>query len=306
MRYWWVNHKQTFKKEFEGGYIWSPKTKKGGAFNQAYANLTYARPGDLIFSFADTYIQCVGVVSETFIESDVPLEFGKTSEQWNTDGFLVKVDWTRLQNPLKVKDNMAKIANLLPNKYAPIQQNGNGNQGIYLAEISAELSEELLKLIHLNNNSLGIDLMALENNLVEAQIEAQIFSSKLAVTEKEQLIKARIGQGLFKINVSKVEQACRLTGVREQSFLIASHIQPWSKSDNQQKLDGNNGLLLSPHVDKLFDRGYLGFSDTGKVLLKPEAKNVFKVWGLDSIQNVGAFNKKQQEYLAFHLSLHHF
>jgi len=233
MRYWWVNHNQTFKKEFEGGYIWSPKTKKGGAFNQAYANLTYAKAGDLIFSFAGTYIQCVGVVSDTYI----------------TDGFLVKVDWTRLEHPLKIKDHIGGIVKYLPGKYAPIQANGNGNQGIYLAEISGELSEELLKLISLNNKFINLDILALEENLAEEQVETQIFSSTLAVTEKEQLVKARIGQGLFKINVSKVEQACRLTGLKESAFLIASHIRPWSKSDNQQKLDGNNGLLLSPHVD---------------------------------------------------------
>ena len=75
-----------------------------------------------------------------------------------------------------------------------------------------------------------------------------------ASTERDALTKARLGQGLFRHRVAEREPACRVTGLKRQEFLVASHIKPWRDCDNSERLDGANGLLLSPHVDKLFDR----------------------------------------------------
>ncbi|WP_316799055.1 MrcB family domain-containing protein [Pedobacter frigidisoli] len=133
----------------------------------------------------------------------------------------------------------------------------------------------------------------------EKQEEEKIRNSNRTETEKKRLIKARLGQGDFRKGVVNIEKKCRLTGISELTFLIASHIKPWCKSNDQEKLDGNNGLLLSPHVDKLFDKGFISFSNDGNVLIKDEAKEVFESWNL-KVANVGSFNKKQQEYLAYH------
>ncbi|WP_395804524.1 HNH endonuclease [Archangium minus] len=77
----------------------------------------------------------------------------------------------------------------------------------------------------------------------EAEIQAQ---TEVPETERAALVKARRGQGIFRENVSKVERACRITGVAVPNFLVASHIKPWRHSSNQERLDGHNGLLLSP------------------------------------------------------------
>ena len=50
-------------------------------------------------------------------------------------------------------------------------------------------------------------------------------------------------------------------------LLVASHIKPWSISDANEKLDIHNGLLMCPNHDKLFDRGYISFDDTGRILI---------------------------------------
>lgn len=90
-------------------------------------------------------------------------------------------------------------------------------------------------------------------------------------------------------------------GSHGQSFLIASHIKPWRVSDNVERLEGTNGLLLSPHVDKLFDKGWISFSDDGKVLCaSEEIKKLMMVWGLNPDKNIGAFNPEQRKYLAYH------
>lgn len=122
-------------------------------------------------------------------------------------------------------------------------------------------------------------------------------------TQKERLVKARVGQGLFRRNVEFVESACRVTGVRDLRHLRASHIKPWRLSNDEEKLDGHNGLLLAPHIDHLFDKGYISFSDDGCLLVAMELdRSVLACWRVAHPMNVGGFRPEQRRYLAFHRS----
>jgi len=133
---------------------------------------------------------------------------------------------------------------------------------------------------------------------INLEIEAKRLEGDL---EKIQLTKSRRGQGIFKANVRLVEDHCRITGVDNIKHLRASHIKPWSSSNNEEKLDGFNGLLLSPHVDHLFDRGFISFEDSGGLLVSKELNpQVLKQWSIPADQNVGTFQPKQLQYLAFH------
>ncbi len=58
---------------------------------------------------------------------------------------------------------------------------------------------------------------------------------------------------------------CPITMINEESLLIASHIKPWAVSDSVERIDPNNGFILSPLYDKLFDRGYITFSNDKRV-----------------------------------------
>ncbi|GAB3510967.1 hypothetical protein GCM10027341_49920 [Spirosoma knui] len=70
---------------------------------------------------------------------------------------------------------------------------------------------------------------------------------------------------------------------------------------NEEKLDKYNGLLLARHVDKLFDKGWISFSDEGEVVVSDiTIKQVMDAWGLDYTKNVGSFTVQQKRYLAFH------
>jgi len=101
--------------------------------------------------------------------------------------------------------------------------------------------------------------------------------------------------------LEEIETCCRLTGLSELSHLRASHIKPWRASTDAEKLDGNNGLLLSPHVDHLFDQGYISFTDTGDLLVSTSLKpSVLALWKLTENANVGVFNPAQRSYLAYH------
>jgi len=60
---------------------------------------------------------------------------------------------------------------------------------------------------------------------------------------------------------------CPFTHIDEFKLLIASHIKPHAVSTKKEQADPNNGLMLSPLYDKLFDKGYISFNDNGELLI---------------------------------------
>lgn len=301
MSYWWVNHKRTFSAEVGDGYIWSPETNKNGSKNQTYINLTFAKPGDIVFSYAKTQISAIGLVTSNYVPEKKPVDFGKAGEVWAESGWKVPVSWLLLSNPLKPKEHIAAIAPLLPTKYSPIQANGNGNQGCYLASISDEMGALIIRLIQENNDDVTFGLSAEQEEIQENMAVLEIEHQSIPQTEKEQLIKSRVGQGEFRSNVMKLEKKCRVTQVANAAFLIASHIKPWKNSDNLERLNGHNGLLLAPHIDRLFDRGWISFQDNGDMLVSSvEVGKALTHWGISLTLNVGAFTDQQKLFMQYH------
>lgn len=91
--------------------------------------------------------------------------------------------------------------------------------------------------------------------------------TNLKETERTAIIKSRVGQGIFRQNlIEKYNGTCIVTGISVKKILIASHIKPWSVSNNTERLSSENGLLLSPTFDKLFDYGFITFSNDGKII----------------------------------------
>lgn len=292
MSYFWVNHKQTVVQERSGSYLWSPIRNANGARNATYDSMGVARPGDIVFSYANSVIGAIGVVREVGRKSPKPSEFGRTGEYWSDDGWLLPVDFEALVPPLRPKDHINTIRSLLPSKNSPIQANGNGNQGCYLAPISDALGLTLLELS-------GARLPA--NAIEEQDIHDILKSAALTETEKQQLIQARRGQGKFRAAVLSIEPRCRVTGVSIPELLRASHIKPWRDSNNQERLDGNNGLMLAPHIDLLFDKGLISFSDNGLMLVSSRLPpDVLTSWAINSSKSVGTFSHQQTTYLRTH------
>ncbi len=301
MAYWWVNHKQTHNQEIEGGYIWSPKVNSNGAKNQTYTNLSLVKIGDIVHSFANGHIKAIGVVSKPHVSYKKPVEFGEKGANWGDAGWLVCIDWLVLSKSFRPKEHIEDLSPFLPEKYSPIQKNGNGNQSCYLASISQELHEKLMGITLSLENQIDETLVDFYRKVENDAEEVSIVDSELQETEKVQLVKARVGQGVFRSRLEKIEPKCRVTRLGDKRFLIASHIKPWCKSTNIEKLDGNNGLLLSPHIDKLFDKGWITFSEKGGIVcFSEEIKAIMRTWSLDPDMNIGEFTYKQKEYLRYH------
>ena len=102
---------------------------------------------------------------------------------------------------------------------------------------------------------------------VEADIDSILDDNDLSKTERVNLIKSRIGQGIFRQKVLSYWKACAVTGFKNSSLLVASHIKPWRVSNNSERLDPFNGLLLTPNLDRTFDSGLITFQSNGHIKL---------------------------------------
>jgi putative restriction endonuclease len=310
MRYWWVNQNQTYRHEITGGYLWSPKRNANGARNPFYESMREVAPGDLILSFIDTRINAVGVAQSYCWESPKPLEFGNSGQNWENIGWRVKVHFTEIVNKVRPKDHIEILRPLLPVKYSPFQPNGNGLQSVYLTEVTADLAEVLLGLI--GQEVAPVALLAAKVKPVSAddidswerKIERQVVDDpSIPETDRSAIVRARRGQGLFKERVGKIETRCRITGVENPVHLVASHCKPWRDATNEERLNGENGLLLTPSIDHLFDRGFIGFENNGALIISPVAhRPSLQQMGIDTakVVNVGLFTSGQKQFLDFH------
>jgi hypothetical protein len=306
MAYWWVNHKQTYRQETEGGYVWSPKVNANGARNVSYDNLTRCRRGDVVFSYAKGLISQIGWVEAPAVTAPKPPEFGSAGDNWSQEGWLVRVNWQPLQKALAPRSFFDLIQPLLPERHSPIStSSGRGNQGIYLAGLSDQLGLLLLRLIEEHADPavrIHLVVLAEEGEYTSALLDdmKQLQQVPLS-TERDALTRARLGQGLFRQRVAELEPICRVTGLERQEFLVASHIKPWRDCDNRERLSGCNGLLLSPHIDKLFDRHWISFDCSGQLIWQHEAAGeALSCWGISGANRVRPFNREQEDFLESH------
>lgn len=316
MRYWWVNQNQTFRHEFAGGYLWSPKRKSDGSRNAFYESMREVAPGDLIFSFADTRIRAFGIATSHAYENPKPVEFGSAGRNWESIGWRVDVAWQAVPTVVRPAEWMELLRPLLPTKYAPLLPDGRGVQSVYLTELPELFALQLAHLVGSEVEALArretvaevADLATASEHpelaMWEEHLRRRIETDEsLPETERQALVLARRGQGLFRQRVQTHEWRCRVTGVDRAEHLRASHCKPWRDSDNAERLDGQNGLLLTPSIDHLFDRGFISFRDDGRLLVSPVAHAPsLKRMGVpvDRELFVGGFSEAQARYLEFH------
>lgn len=275
VRYWWIDHDKSHRHDIAGGYLWSPERISSRVHDRYCDAFRGAAPGDYILSCAGGRIGHVGRVAGRAL--------GETGSG-GADGWWLPVDWARL-----------------PDAFAPETRPPAG---------LAEIPEDLFHAILGDSGAAGWPPLPSEDpdsaapkvdRLAASRLD---YDSALAASVRDQLIRARRGQGLFRFRVFQLESACRLTGIARPDLLIASHIKPWRLCETtHERLDGANGLLLTPHVDRLFDRGLIGFSDGGDVLCSPAlpADDLRRLGLAEACRrNAGAFSERQQAYLQWH------
>ena len=218
-----------------------------------------------------------------------------------------------MASPIRPADWIERLRPLLPEKYSPLLPDGRGLQSVYLTRIPDPLAFALADL--LGKEIAGIVRSAGGDELIrfsarpemvlwEEHLQQEIQGDRaLDATEKQALILARRGQGRFRDLVSNQETRCRVTRVDRSEHLRASHCKPWRDSTNAERLDPNNGLMLTPSIDHLFDRGFISFETNGQLLVSPVAHRPSLARmgvAVDRVLDVGRFTRDQGRFLEFH------
>ena len=122
-------------------------------------------------------------------------------------------------------------------------------------------------------------------------------------TEAERLVVQRVGQDVFRESLLDYwEGRCAVVGLAVPELLRASHIKPWADCGNDgERLDVFNGLLLAPHLDAAFDRGFITVADDGRVVVADELDvEGRKLLGLDAPLAVRELTGGHRRYLSWH------
>ena len=315
MRFHWVSQNRTGRHEISGGYMWCPKVQNDGNTNYYWESMRTVEPGDIVFSFQKMFITHVGVIVSEAFEARKPVDFGTRGEGWLDLGWKVLVEYEPVHTKFMPRAHLDQIKPLLAAKHSPINPvTGEGYQR-YFINLSYELGELLLSLsgYTLSDALTLIEMVrpaiaaassrsAYERAEILRPEEERIRLMAIPETEKQSIIMARIGQGAFRQAVLSIEPMCRITGVSNAAFLRASHIKPWRDATNTERLDGNNGLMLTPTVDHLFDGGYITFEDRGGIVLSPRISDqIWRQMHLPSSPHVTrSLDKQQAVYMDYH------
>jgi hypothetical protein len=267
----------------------------------------------MVFSYRDGHVVSCGLITSYGYDSPKPSEFGKNGKNWSPYGWRVNVTYFET-SPFRPKDQLERISPFLSEEHAPLKADGGGKE-LYLTKISSEFAGVIIDALgdparvcrdEGRNLRLHDTTEEFADTLSEKAGEYLVESVKqdlqISETTRLAIVKARIGQGLFRDEVAKVERFCRLTGVEDRDHLVASHIKPWKDSDNRERLSGFNGLMLTPTPDHLFDKGFISFGDDGRLLYASRANRaaLAKMKIPEEGFNAGSFTNEQIAFLRYH------
>ncbi|MGH8252983.1 MAG: HNH endonuclease [Steroidobacteraceae bacterium] len=289
---WWVNISQTRRHELDAGYLWSDQPA-----------LEAAQPGEIVYVHNGGRITMLGLAAGAAFPAGKSSSGSGRNARRGAPGWRLPVHFEELLQPLRVKDHVAAFKGLLPARHSPLRPSGDANPTVSLARIDERVAALLRELLGGQEQELLLMAPTLRSaeradDVAEHALRARL---GLDVTLRKRLLAARRGLGIFRDNVERYEQSCRLSGLLDRRHLRARHIKPWRDCNDSEKLDGCNGLLLSPHFDQLFERGLISFDDDGDLKVARHLNPaVLPSWGVVLPRNVGAFHPGQCAYLDYH------
>lgn len=258
MNYYIVMQGLTYEEDKAAGVIWSSQTDKGGKTPHSWSRIKEVRADDRIFHCVKGKIVAISIALANSVNGANPFN---SEEQ----GALVSLDYYELEEPVTVKQYFDELRALMPVKYAPFKQNGDGNQG-YVYPCSEELA---IKLLHIISD---LNIYQVEEEQLELAIGPVIQKERntlipvITETEATARQKLRVANSQFKkIIAPHWDHKCALCGIELPELLRASHSKPWHECATDERLDPYNGLLLCRNHDALYKNGYITFDGTGLI-----------------------------------------
>ncbi|MBF8767127.1 HNH endonuclease [Pseudomonas putida] len=144
---------------------------------------------------------------------------------------------------------------------------------------------------------------ALQSATLKCSVSTEEFLNdpNLTHTERDALIKARIGQSSYRDDLLAYWGGCAITDCCVPELLRASHIKPWRAASPAERLDPFNGLLLTPNLDLAFDRGLISFDGQGQILLgedlDPDSARALNITPCLRLRQI---KPQHRDYLAWH------
>lgn len=294
MEFYWVNIGTTHKTVIDQHFLWAPKSsvnKVGNEVTRLYwDNVGKVRQGDIIFCCYDQRISFLAIADGNSYTEERPMS--RSFGEWDAVGNRVDVQIVELDRKVHRDEISSEFIARFNNRSMPslFSNQAKLNQ-IYMAHLPADAGMYLLEAV---NQTSRCEDAFIETGTLEP--------SKISATVREALVMARIGQGKFRADlINRWGGRCALTGLQNVNLMVASHINSWALSDNIERLDVENGLLLAPHIDRLFDQGLISFSDNGALRISPTLNGEDRViFGLDRFTKIDALSKRNRTYLVRH------
>ena len=165
----------------------------------------------------------------------------------------------------------------------------------YFEEI--DVKDNILKSFKGNKVVINKQLSNKESRLID---DKHIGENNVLGSEKEVITKVRVNQSKFRQKLIRRYGKCVLCGMDVKDLLIASHIKPWSESSGKEKTSVDNGLLLCPNHDKLFDQGYIAFENDGSILISSLiSKDNYKLLGINNKMKIKV-SKESKPFIEYH------
>ena len=152
----------------------------------------------------------------------------------------------------------------------------------------------------------GVSLYAIPNELNKLGEQENTYEIlQPNVTERSGLVTTRVGQGAYRKSIlHRWEYKCAATGYNDLKILIASHIKPWRDSIDKERLDVDNGILLSPDFDALFDKHLISFENSGKIILSSQLETSdYKILGITGKEKIRELSEGNCFYLNEHRAM---
>ena len=260
MKFFLVFQGDTYEEEKILSCLWAPKLNKVGHEVHHHRRLLDVDIGDQVVHLENRKIRAISKAKSKAYDCELPKEFNRPA--WSKNGRKVDLDLIEFDEAIDVDSIFHKIKDKLPEKYSPFNIHGGGNQG-YFYEIG----------VNVFNTILDTDFNE-ETNASEPS--AQNINSPTGSSTLSNIVNTRSSawQNYFKKKLFKLwPTECAITKVKNKKLLIGAHIRPWSKSNDDEKLDEYNGLLLAPNPDKIFELGLISFEDNGKIIISSKLSN---------------------------------
>lgn len=205
--------------------------------------------------------------------------------------------------------------------------NSNTQPFIYCGKIEyLDFEEETIMPVHLIFQSLDYNQQTTNPQLKEIyewkpqkagkQSKTKITPEKILDAKKRRSLSkptetvrltfqnSRVGQDWYRQELlKKWGNRCAVTGIHITDILIASHIKPWKDCNNEERLDENNGILLSPNLDALFDKNLISFNESGNILINNLIKQKdLERLGITHELKLRLIDKGMKKYLEYHRS----